>query len=87
MCQEQTNARNVENARITRVSDVAAWFRTDCDEEQVAANRHVSKCRLYLGRAMLNFLSVIKQLRASSRVERVVPVRPPMIQFVSLESD
>jgi hypothetical protein len=56
-----------KNARITSVSYVAAWFRTDCDEEQLTVNRQESTCRLYLGRAMASLLSVLGELYVSSR--------------------
>src|SRR4029453_3774423 len=45
MCQNRPMRGTSKNARITRVLDVAAWFRSDCDEECMTANRQISKCR------------------------------------------
>jgi hypothetical protein len=45
MCQNRPMRGTSKNARITRVPDVAAWFRSDCNEECVTANRQISKCR------------------------------------------
>jgi len=46
MCQNRSMAGTSKNVRNRSVSDVAARFRTDCDDERVPAYRQVSKCRL-----------------------------------------
>jgi hypothetical protein len=48
MCQPMPMSEKSKNVRNSRVSDVAAWPRTDCDEECVTTYRHVPKCRLCL---------------------------------------
>src|SRR4029077_110822 len=70
MCPNSLISRTFKNVRIRRVPDVAVWFRTDCDEEHVTANRQMLKCRLWLGGAIPSFLSVLEEWCASFRVER-----------------
>jgi hypothetical protein len=41
MCQNRPLSGKSKNVRNGRVSDVAAWCRTDCDEERVTANRQL----------------------------------------------
>ena len=60
-----------KNVRNRGVPDLAAWLRTDCDDDPATTYRHVSLCRLYLGRAMLSFLSVLAEL-ALPRVPEIV---------------
>jgi len=44
MCRNSSMSGTSKNVRIRRVSDVAAWLRTSCDDEQVTVNRQESKC-------------------------------------------
>ena len=70
MCQNRSMSGISKTVRITRISNVAAWFRTDCDDDPLTTNRQMSKCRLYLRGAMPRFFSVLEELCASFRVER-----------------
>ena len=45
MCQTMSMSEKSKNMRNRRVSDVAAWSRTDWDEECVTTYRHVPKYR------------------------------------------
>ena len=45
MCQTMSMFEKSKNMRNRRVSDMAAWPRTDWDEECVTTYRHVPKCR------------------------------------------
>src|SRR5262245_211650 len=47
VCQNRAIRGTFRNTRITGVSAAEAWFRIDCDEEFVTANRQIPKCRRY----------------------------------------
>src|SRR5882724_3678757 len=51
-----------KNVRNRGVSDVAAWLRTGGDDDPLTTYRQVSLCRLYLGRVMPSFFSVLEEL-------------------------
>ena len=67
---EQSTAETSKNVRNRNLAAVAAWFRTDCDEEHVTIYRQVSECRLSSDERCPNFYPrVVRFIRPVERWE------------------
>jgi hypothetical protein len=85
MCRNSLMLGTSKNVRIRRVPDVAVWFWTDCDEEHATAYRQSVEMSTLVGRAMPSFF--IRAWRGVRSNPDCAPVRPLMVQLVSLEME
>ena len=85
MCRNSLMLGTSKNVRIRRVSDVAVWFRTDCDDDRVTAYRQSVEMSTLPGTSNGQFFYPCLRVVRFIPSRAVEPVGPPMTQFVSLK--
>jgi hypothetical protein len=81
MCRNSLMLGTSKNVRIRRVSDVAVWFRTDCDDDRVTAYRQSVEMSTLPGTSNGQFFYPCLRVVRFIPSRAVEPVGPPMIQF------
>ena len=64
ICQTRLMSGTSKNVRISRVSCVAVWFRTSCDEDRCRHTGKASECRLAAVSKAHFFILVLEELCA-----------------------